>query len=201
MIIPKFDEKRIASPDSVAAPLEQIVNPQAKSFDEITTRNRKAYNKQVKEKEAERKKGLTSQLKVIKAGNKVSNSGKKPTKTAIKNQNKAADTYVIKSKKALTPEEKERNAAARSYKTTIPASPVKKSKIKGQSEGAAGRPNTNAASKPIKPIKPSTPKTTVNKTGARNVRGATKPPTVASVPNVTKPVGAGRRANGAPKSK
>ena len=196
MIIPKFNKERIASPDAIQTAHDSLIGYQKKR-EELSTPESIAK----RAKNLKRIQKLQAKQGAEASGKKVSNSGKKPTQTAIKNQNKAADTYVIKSKKALTPEEKERNAAARSYKTTIPASPVKKSKIKGQSEGAAGRPNTNAASKPIKPTKPSTAKATVNKTGARNVRGATKPPTVASVPKVTKPVGAGRRANGAPKSK
>jgi hypothetical protein len=208
MIIPKFNEKRIASPDSVADPIDKLAKPIAKIVDKQHLNAVKAHNNKMK----------ADQAKAV----KVWNQKQEAKKQAVNSQDKAAKSYINKGKN-LTAAQKKQNEAAKSYMsydpTTVsvkvkstsrkpaaktgakPKNPVNSSKVAGQSGGAAGRPKTDAGTKPIKPNTPSTPKTTVNKTASRNVRGATKPPTVKPVAKITKPAGVGRRTNGAPKSK
>jgi len=208
MIVPKFNEKRIASPDSVADPIDKLVTPTAEKIDAKRKKDAETINARMKQKQelAESQWAAKQEAK----------------KKAVNSQDKAAKSYINKGKN-LTAAQKKQNEAAKSYMSYDPTkvsvkvkstsrkpaaktgvktkNPVNSSKVSGQSGGAAGRPKTNAGTKPIKPNTPSTPKTTVNKTASRNVRGATKPPTVKPVAAVTKPAGVGRRKNGAPRSK
>lgn len=183
MIVPKFNSKRIAAPGAAADAFKSLVSPLAKSRDKKVRMDVNAANKQIKEKEK-----------------------------AIKAQDKAAQTYIqtpIKAAKGktLTPAEKAKNIAIRkqnqaaaSYMTYKPeVVTAKGTTLKGSS--APGRPNTKASTRTVKPKATKAPKATVNKTGARNVRKATTVTPTKKVTKVAPVVGAGRRKNGAPKSR
>lgn len=195
MIEPGFNKDRIGAPNSISDAIGSIFKPIAKTVDKQVDLNRKAYNtlakknnKKAEKKALKLKKANAAELKTSKASFTAAPTykGKKATTPAIKRQNTAAASYIIKGRN-LTQEQKDANKVSRSYMTKLPE------------KGAAGRPNSKAAQKTVMPTTAKLPKATVNKTGARNVRKATKTSTVAKLPAVKKPVAAGRRSNGAPR--
>jgi len=58
-----------------------------------------------------------STVKNVKSTDAMTYKGKAPTQGAVNRQNKAAASYITKSKTKLTPEQKSQNAAARTYIT------------------------------------------------------------------------------------
>ena len=195
MIVPKFNDSRLKG--DIGAAIKSLAGPIAKKYDKTVKKAVGAANKKVQaeweaKKKAEEEAKKKSKKVVYKTN--LTYKGKKPTQTAIKKQNEAAASYIVKGRN-LTPAQKEQNKVFRSYITK----PTKATSVPGQSGGAKGRPNTNAAQKPVKPTASKTPKATVNKTGARNVRKSTKVTPVTKVPGVKPPVAPGRRKNGAPR--
>ena len=176
MIIPKFNSKRIAAPGAAADAIKSLVSPLTKVRDKQVRMDVAARNK------------------------------------AIKAQDKAAQTYIqnpIKAAKGktLTPAEKAKNIATRkqnqaaaSYMTYKPEIVTTKgTTLRGSA--APGRPDTKASTKTAKPKAAKAAKATVNKTATRNVRKSTTVTPTKKVGAVKPVVGAGRRKNGAPKSK
>lgn len=202
MIEPTFNSKRIAEPGAAADAFKTLVTPLTKTFDKKVNMNRKAYNAQVIAKQkadakAEKEAAKSKKSTPAKTSSKpaFTYKGKKPTAAAVTKQNAAAKTYVTRKPRGgtLTAAQSSQNAAAKTYMT--------KTSVPGQSAAAKGRPNTKAATKTAGPGVNKMAKATINKTGARNVRKATKV-TPVTKPPVIKPVnGAGRRANGAPKKR
>ena len=210
MIVPKFNAKRLKG--DIGGAIKSIASPIAAKYDSTVKKAVDAANEPIKERLAAQKAArIKAQKKALDSDKTKKPStgaaktkvvyktpltykGKKPTQTAIRKQNEAAQSYIIKGRN-LTPAQKEQNKVFRSYITR----PTKATSVPGQSGGAKGRPNTNAAQKTVKVNTPRTPKPTVNKTGARNVRKATKVTKVTAVPKVKPAVAPGRRKNGAPK--
>ena len=202
MIVPKFNDSRLKG--DIGAAINSLAKPVAKKYDRTVKKAVGAANKNLirnykkvqDEWEAKKKAEKDAKKKPEKVVYKtnLTYKGKKPTQTAIKKQNEAAASYIVKGRN-LTPAQKEQNKVFRSYITK----PTKATSVPGQSGGAKGRPNTNAAQKPVKPTASKTPKATVNKTGARNVRKSTRVTPVTKVPGVKPPAAPGRRKNGAPR--
>jgi hypothetical protein len=210
VIVPKFNSKRIAAPGAAADAFKSLVTPLTKSRDRQVKMDVNAANKQITDakkaaekaekaaaKEAAKAATKKASAKTTKTTKKPANTykGKKPTAAAVTRQNTASKSYVTRKPRggSLTPAQSSQNAAAKSYMT--------KTSVPGQSGAAKGRPDTKAGTKTATPGKVTAPKATVNKTGARNVRKATTVTPTKKVSAVKPPAGAGRRKNGAPKSR